>query len=66
MAGYFWKAMECDVCGLTDPYNGQGDGIGSCDCPRCDGRCGAAAGSMFCACVPEDDFEDDWPPPDYG
>ena len=32
--------MICDVCGLPDPYRGQGDGIGSCDCPRCD--CGAA------------------------
>lgn len=27
----------CDVCGLPDPYNGAGDGIGSCGCdgPAC-------------------------------
>jgi hypothetical protein len=40
----------CDVCGMPDPYRGQGDGIGSCDCPRCD--CGAARSSSFCACDP--------------
>ena len=28
--------MTCPVCGLPDAYRGQGDGIGSCDCPRCD------------------------------
>lgn len=48
--------MPCDVCGLPDPYNGQGDGIGSCDCPRCDG-CDAAAGSEFCACPDFDIWE---------
>ncbi|MBM0257364.1 hypothetical protein [Micromonospora sp. 4G55] len=44
--------MTCDVCGLPDYYRGQGDGIGSCDCPRCD--CGAAAGSYLCDCPPDD------------
>jgi hypothetical protein len=24
----------CPECNLVDPYNGDGDGIGSCDCPR--------------------------------
>jgi len=50
--------VTCDVCGLPDLHGGQGDGIGSCDCPRCD--CGGAArGSMFCDCEPDDDFWDD-------
>ena len=40
----------CDVCGLPDSYRGQGDGIGSCDCPRCD--CGVARSSSFCTCDP--------------
>jgi len=35
--------VTCFDCNLPDPYNGAGDGIGSCDCPRCD-RCGAAPG----------------------
>jgi len=46
----------CDVCGLVDPYNGQGDGIGSCECPRCE--CGASLWSSLCVCPPEDD--DPW------
>lgn len=41
---------RCDVCGLPDPYRGHGDGIGSCDCPRCD--CGTARSSSFCSCDP--------------
>lgn len=48
--------LGCDVCKLPDPYNGDGDGIGSCDCARCD--CGEARGSSLCAC-PSDD-EADW------
>ncbi|MGW3608963.1 hypothetical protein ACWD6N_03590 [Micromonospora sp. NPDC005163] len=44
--------MTCDVCGLPDSYRGQGDGIGSCDCPRCD--CGSARGSYLCDCPPDD------------
>ena len=54
--------MVCDVCGLPDPYRGDGDGIGSCDCPRCEG-CGAAHGSYLCTCPPGDDPP--WPD-DYG
>ncbi|MGW5556877.1 hypothetical protein ACWER9_06595 [Micromonospora sp. NPDC003944] len=48
--------MTCDVCGLPDLHQGQGDGIGSCDCPRCE--CGAARGSYLCDCV--FDECDDW------
>lgn len=48
--------MTCDVCGLYDTYRGRGDGIGSCDCARCD--CGAARGSYLCDCPPDD--PDDW------
>lgn len=58
--------MTCDVCGLPDIYNGQGDGAGSCDCPRCD--CGVAIGSYVCTCPPADEPEDDpdsFPPDDY-
>lgn len=40
----------CDVCGLPDLHRGNGDGIGSCDCPRCD--CGVARSSSFCTCDP--------------
>jgi hypothetical protein len=43
----------CDVCGLPDIHNGAGDGIGSCDCPRCDGG-EAAVHSVFCTCLPDD------------
>ena len=46
----------CDVCGLPDPYQGTGDGIGSCGCPRCDGG-EAAASSVLCACPPDDYYD---------
>ncbi|GHJ11192.1 hypothetical protein TPA0907_55590 [Micromonospora humidisoli] len=57
---------DCDVCGLPDPYRGQGDGIGSCDCPRCD--CGAPRSSYLCTCPPDDDPDDSCPcgDPDCG
>lgn len=55
--------MRCDVCGLPDPYRGQGDGIGSCDCPRCDHGCGVARGSYLCNGPSDDDPYDD---PDAG
>ena len=55
--------MTCDVCGLPDLHRGQGDGYGSCDCPRCD--CGEAKYSVFCDCPPADEWDDDggepWP-----
>ena len=47
-------APRCDVCSLPDPYAGQGDGIGSCDCPRCEG-CGAPMWSALCICPPDDE-----------
>lgn len=39
--------MPCESCGLPDNYQGQGDGIGSCDCSRCD-CCGAPP--LQCEC----------------
>ena len=48
------QVIECDVCGLPDLYGGQGDGIGSCDCPRCDGG-EAAESSVLCICPPDED-----------
>lgn len=44
--------MECFSCGLPDPYDGDGDGIGSCECPRCD-ECGAEP--LGCRCAVDDD-----------
>ena len=37
-----WTCVEC--C-LPDPYHGDGDGIGSCMCPRCE-SCGEC---QYCA-----------------
>jgi len=50
----------CFECGLPDLHNGDGDGIGSCDCTRCE-DCGSGPG---CEC----DWarEDDWPDDDAG
>lgn len=50
--------MTCPRCGLPDQYNGQGDGIGSCDCSRCD-CCGA--GPDECDCRRDFDQYDDDP-----
>ena len=47
---------RCWDCRLPDPYNGQGDGIGSCECPRCE-HCGG--GPLRCDCTDEyEDFDD--------
>jgi hypothetical protein len=46
-----WRCFEC---GLVDPYDGEGDGIGSCECPRCE-DCGAPPG----ACNGHDEDERD-------
>lgn len=48
-------SWECQLCFLPDPYNGAGDGIGSCECLRCD-CCGA--GPFECDC--EKDWEPGW------
>lgn len=43
----------CDVCTLPQSRY-QGDGIGSCDCPRCD-QCGQSVHSQFCDCDTDHD-----------
>jgi len=43
----------CPECNLPDPYNGHGDGVGSCDCPRNE-CCGQQ--SYFCTCASDDDY----------
>lgn len=67
--------MTCFDCGLPDLHNGQGDGIGSCECARCE-RCGSGpgcdcrdddefCGDPDCSCGEADDdagHGDDWPP----
>lgn len=50
-------SKRCDVCNLPDLHHGYGDGIGSCDCPRCE--CGVAEWSDLCTCPPDD--EEPWP-----
>jgi hypothetical protein len=50
---------RCFDCSLPDPYNGAGDGIGSCECPRCE-DCGAPPG---CDCPSE--WDDDYDEPYY-
>lgn len=55
--------VDCDVCGLPDPYNGGGDGVGSCECPRCDGG-EAASSSVLCICPP-DDIDGYWDDDDF-
>lgn len=47
---------QCFECGLPDPYDGQGDGIGSCVCARCP-DCGWAPG--LCVAHPDDDWSDE-------
>lgn len=49
------RSVRCFDCGLPDYYAGQGDGIGSCDCPRCD-ECGA--GPLECDCAAESSYAD--------
>lgn len=49
--------MRCLDCGLPDLHHGQGDGIGSCECPRCY-SCGAPPGGCDCVWT-EDDWGDD-------
>ncbi|AYF30623.1 hypothetical protein CSH63_24900 [Micromonospora tulbaghiae] len=56
--------MICDVCGLPDPYRGDGDGVGSCDCPRCDHGCGVARSSYLCSGPDDDDPDAGWPDDD--
>lgn len=53
--------MTCPSCGLHDSYRGQGDGIGSCDCPRC--QCCGRGPSDDCDC--SQDWNDRWPSGEY-
>ena len=51
-----WPDDACYDCGLSDAYRGAGDGIGSCDCPRCQ-VCGSGPG---CDCDGwGEEYEDD-------
>ena len=65
--------LPCFDCGLPDLHNGAGDGIGSCECPRCE-TCGAPPG-CDCSRLGEDcrcgecggwdefgGWDDDWTP----
>lgn len=45
---------RCWDCRLPDPYNGAGDGIGSCECPRCE-DCGARP--LRCDCPRLEEWE---------
>jgi hypothetical protein len=56
--------MICPSCGLPDSYRGQGDGIGSCDCPRCY-CCGAGPQDCYCSQDWDDDYDDSGDPADY-
>lgn len=48
----------CWDCRLPDPYHGQGDGIGSCECPRCE-RCGGRPLRCNCSDYDDDDYWDE-------
>jgi hypothetical protein len=62
-----WTCVEC--C-LPDAYDGIGDGIGSCMCPRCEscGECQYCADALSLhPCGDEDDgYDDEWEPDDDG
>ena len=51
------RVFRCFDCNLPDPYDGNGDGIGSCDCSRCE-WCGQPPGVCSCTAY---DYEEDWP-----
>ena len=38
---------DCWDCNLPDLHNGDGDGIGSCNCPRCE-TCNGAPSTCNC------------------
>jgi hypothetical protein len=52
-------AYRCLECDLPDPYDGAGDGIGSCECPRCEWCDGPP---LVCEC--ETEQAEDWPEED--
>jgi len=47
------RVYRCFECNLPDIYDGGGDGISSCECPRC-GYCGWPPGVCNCS-------DDEWP-----
>lgn len=54
----------CVECCLPDFYGGHGDGIGSCDCPRCEcgNECGACSDALgLCYCETEEDVMEEEP-----
>jgi hypothetical protein len=53
----------CPRCNLDDHYRGQGDGIGSCDCPRC-WCCGRGPDECECSRDFDDLYDDDSEPYD--
>lgn len=62
MSRWLAPGGRCLTCNLPDPYNGDGDGIGSCECPRCD-TCGSAPLTCECEreqCEPELEPDADW------
>jgi hypothetical protein len=56
--------MNCQRCGLPDSYRGQGDGIGSCDCSRCE-CCGAAPYECECGRDWDENYDEDDGTVDY-
>jgi hypothetical protein len=50
-------AVTCYDCGLPDYHRGHGDGIGSCDCPRCQG-CGAGPEQCDCWARMDEDLDE--------
>lgn len=53
------STWTCVGCSLPDLHDGQGDGIGSCQCPRCEdcGECKSCADNLGLHHGHEDD---DW------
>jgi hypothetical protein len=60
-----WTCVECH---LPDTYAGDGDGVGSCMCPRCEscGECRHCADALdLHSCAEDQDWDDqDWDDPD--
>lgn len=65
MSYYQSNGWHCWSCGLPDYYDGAGDGIGSCECPRCEWCSGPP---LECSCEDDDYYDGEWRPEDddYG
>lgn len=57
-------SWTCQRCQLPDLHHGDGDGIGSCDCSRCD-CCGAAPYDCECSRDFDEMYDDPDEPWDY-